>query len=338
MEVGDDNFPLPNKKDPSPSADDQERDAPAPVNGADVKNQQPRRRSNEASKQENSGSGGDDEEGGPRKRKGAHRRGCKSGKRHRGNWKPYSKMTWEERQASDERESRRATQKRAEREASGKPMAPYNTTQFLMNEHPADHLQLSPPLLASSQLGAGCPPEGQADLSGSMDSSDEFSSPEPDAEPDSFLEKEFADTYRSLHAERLQNLTKDELIREYLDLEAKVERLEEEKVDGQVPITDASMSPTTANSMEDVSTQQSDSIVDSNTSEYTPSTENHVCPPTNGHVVVELESELEKLRHECAQLRKDALEAEEAKVRAENRAQRLAGLKMKAGDFVLKSE
>lgn len=322
MEASGDAFPLPNQmqKDPPPSADQQERpqrDAPVEEIAATSANGGTR------AMYQNSGSGGDEEEGTSTARKRKNRRGYKAGKRHRSNWKPYSKMTWEERQACDERQSRRATQKRAEREARGQPMAPYNTTQFLMNEHPADDLQLSP-LLAQAGSQMNCSADGEAELSGSMDSSDEFSSPEPDVEPDSFLEKEFADTYRSLHAERLQNLTKDELIREYLELEAKVERLE-----SQVPNT------TTGTAEEECPTSSESNIIIDTPSQGTQSVSNShsnsVSQSVNGHASVE--AELEKLRHECAQLRQEALDAEEAKLRAENRAQRLAGLKVAGGEM-----
>ena len=155
-------------------------------------------------------------------KKKTHRRGkIKGGKRHR-HWKPYTKLSWEERQKVDERETRRANQKREQQFASGQPMAPYNTTQFLMEQHESDQPGFD--LLDDNHSGDGAPPQAaKADLSGSFDSSEEYDSPDNE---DNFLEKEFTETYENCHAERLQALSKDELVREYLELESRVERLE----------------------------------------------------------------------------------------------------------------
>uniref|UniRef100_H2Y9M5 Uncharacterized protein n=1 Tax=Ciona savignyi TaxID=51511 RepID=H2Y9M5_CIOSA len=50
-------------------------------------------------------------------------------------WKPYSKMTWEEKREAEEREQLRADRIRCEMIKRGRPVAPYNTTQFIMAEH-----------------------------------------------------------------------------------------------------------------------------------------------------------------------------------------------------------
>lgn len=153
-------------------------------------------------------------------RKKKHRRGkTKGGKNHR-KWKPYNKLTWDERKELEERETRRAYQKREERFASGQPMAPYNTTQFLMEQHQPQDTDFS---LDAAQDSRSRPSKGEG--SGSVDSSegDYYDSPD---EEEIFLEKDFTEAYENFHAERLQTMSKDELVREYLEQETKIERLE----------------------------------------------------------------------------------------------------------------
>ena len=153
-----------------------------------------------------------------------HRRGKnKGGKRH---WKPYNKLSWEERKALDERESRRAQRKRQQRFANGQPMAPYNTTQFLMEQHQVDD-DIEDNLRQRNEAAGDN--VGLGNGSGSVDSSEEYiDSPEDD---DLFMAKDFSETYDNVHAERLQNMTKEELVIELLELESRVERLEK-KDDG----------------------------------------------------------------------------------------------------------
>jgi len=62
-------------------------------------------------------------------------------------------MTWEERQAVDEKEAIRATTKREARMALGQPMAPYNTTQFLMDQHDLAQDAVSPQFIMDSTRG-----------------------------------------------------------------------------------------------------------------------------------------------------------------------------------------
>ena len=164
-------------------------------------------------------------ENGKRRR---NRRKHKGGRHHRGRkWKPYSKMTWDEKKSLEERETRRACMKREERFASGQAMAPYNTTQFLMDQHDSmDASQLEEGL----GVEGGDPPAPRAPRvsgeggSGSVESSDEYYDSPNDEEI--FLQKDFTEAYENYHAERLQSLTKDELIKEHLELEAKIERME----------------------------------------------------------------------------------------------------------------
>lgn len=162
--------------------------------------------------QENQGN--DSSVNGKRKR---HRRKAKGGRHHR-KWKPYNKLTWEERKVLDDREERRACMRREERFASGQPMAPYNTTQFLMEQH-----DTSGPIIESHARHRS---SRDRDGSLSMDSGSEDCDSSLGDDEETFMEREFTEAYESEHAERLQRMTKDELVREYLDLETKNEKLE----------------------------------------------------------------------------------------------------------------
>lgn len=109
------------------------------------------------------------------------------------------------------------------------PPAPYNTTQFLMEDH-SDLPDLEQKL-SGTATGEALPvfhkppaPLRTRDSSFSIDSDDDYfySSPEDEEE---FLTKEFSTAYEDLHAERLGELTKSELIQEYIQLESKVDLL-----------------------------------------------------------------------------------------------------------------
>jgi len=148
----------------------------------------------------------------PRKKK--HRRG----KRHSRKWKPYNKMSWSERQAVDERESRRATKKREDAFASGHPRAPFNTTQFLIDDHITYQSVPSPSSHDEVRHGNNKEP------STSCDSSEDYES--TDDEEKKFIAREFSETYDNIHAERLQSMSKDCLIKEYIELESRLEQIQ----------------------------------------------------------------------------------------------------------------
>ena len=153
------------------------------------------------------GSEGHNLDSNPRKKK--HRRG----KRQHRKWKPYNKLTWSERQAEDERESRRATKKREEAFASGHPRAPFNTTQFLIEDHIT--YQSIPSPSSHDEVRHG------KDPSTSCDSSEDYESTD---EEKNFIAREFSETYDNIHAERLQTMSKECLIKEYIELESKLEQ------------------------------------------------------------------------------------------------------------------
>lgn len=143
-------------------------------------------------------------------RRKKHRRG----KTKKQRWKPYSKMSWQERRELEERETLRANRIRAEMLAHGQPLAPYNTTQFLMEDH-----NVQEPNYEHIPNG-----HRHNNRENSVDSSDEYySSPEDEED---FLQKQFTEAYDNIHAERLNAMSKTELVQEYILLEDKVEELE----------------------------------------------------------------------------------------------------------------
>lgn len=109
------------------------------------------------------------------------------------------------------------------------PPAPYNTTQFLMADH-SDLPDLEQKLSEAASLEVPAmfqkppPPPRTRDSSFSVDSDEDYfySSPEDEEE---FLTKEFSNAYEDLHAERLNNLSKSQLIQEYLQLETRMDVL-----------------------------------------------------------------------------------------------------------------
>lgn len=163
-----------------------------------------------------------------------HRRRTSKKKRH---WKPYFKLSWEEKKALDERETARASRVREEMFAKGLPVAPYNTTQFLMDEHDREEPDLnteSGGLRRQSGVGVGLEDTGSEEdfLENNNDEEDEEEGSDGIGRPGNaggeFLQRDFSETYEMYHVESLQNMTKQELVKEYLELEKCMSRLEEE--------------------------------------------------------------------------------------------------------------
>ena len=149
-----------------------------------------------------------------KKQKRKHRR-RRGGKNHR-KWKPYDKMSWSEKQELEEKETKRANQKREEAFLSGHPVAPYNTTQFLMEDHEA----ISPDLHRHNSK----------DSNVSTDSSSDFYEED---ETDGFQHKNFLDTFNDIRKQELMNRSKEELVRDYVELEMKVELMEQARKSGK---------------------------------------------------------------------------------------------------------
>lgn len=188
----------------------------------------------------------DGSDGDERKRKKRRRGRHKGGKHHR-KYRPYSQMSWTERKAADARETQRANQKREDAFLSGHPVAPYNTTQFLIDDHiqseASPDLNQEPPQPAVP-APASPQPEPQA-AKKSNDQKDptaivclqnedmnyDVDTPDPqllgdDEEEQQFLAKEFKTQYEIMRTERIQSMSREELVKEHIELEKKFEYLE----------------------------------------------------------------------------------------------------------------
>lgn len=132
---------------------------------------------------------------------------------------PYPRMSWQQR-----REMRNGMQG-VEQFANGQPVAPYNTTQFLIEDH-GDLENIDAQLQVVKDQNGPFFNNKQSrarDSSFSVDSDEDYfySSPEDEEE---FLTKEFSNAYEDLHVERLSSMSKSEIIHDYLQLEAKYEK------------------------------------------------------------------------------------------------------------------
>ncbi len=127
--------------------------------------------------------------------------------KHRRKWKPYSSMTAEERKVEEAREAARV----AEREArlARKPSAPWNTTQFIMEDKGCNEVSIPMPR-ASRTLS----------MEDDLFEDDFYESPEDDLfEQRNLLEQEFEMTYQEVTNDRLQRLSKSQLVEECVQLE-----------------------------------------------------------------------------------------------------------------------
>lgn len=140
-----------------------------------------------------------------------HRRRPSKRKRH---WRPYLELSWAEKQERDERQSQRASRVREEMFAKGQPVAPYNTTQFLMDDRNPEEPNLDVPHGASHPGSSG---ESEAeDSDGQGQALGEFQ------------QRDFSETYERYYTESLQDRSKPELVQRYLDLERRLSKAEEE--------------------------------------------------------------------------------------------------------------
>ncbi|CAH0400422.1 unnamed protein product [Chilo suppressalis] len=134
------------------------------------------------------------------------------GKTKRKIMKPFYKVSWQDRKKYDKPKRNN----RFRKIVVAKSRAPFNNNQFLMEIHkpePDNNLHL-----------AQTPSARTRDSSFSIDSEDNyfFSLPEDEEE---YLTKEFSSVYEDAQTERLTNMSKNELIQEYLILEAKYDNL-----------------------------------------------------------------------------------------------------------------
>ncbi|XP_028177469.1 uncharacterized protein LOC114365175 [Ostrinia furnacalis] len=133
------------------------------------------------------------------------------GKTKRKIMKPFLKIPWQERRKYEK--SKRNN--RFRKMVLTKSRAPFNNNQFLMEIHKPE---------PENTFIMRTPSARTRDSSFSIDSEDNyfFSLPEDEEE---YLTKEFSSVYEDAQCERLSNMSKNELIQEYLLLEAKYDNL-----------------------------------------------------------------------------------------------------------------
>lgn len=144
--------------------------------------------------------------------------------------KGYYEMTDKERSRMEERERLRADKIRERMMAKGHMLAPYNTTQFILSDQEDDNVKkLELQLQDDNSLFKTGPQRVHhrrgRDSSFSLDSDEGYfySSPEDEEE---FMVKEFSKDYELGNADRMEKMEKEELIREYMGMEKKVDVLE----------------------------------------------------------------------------------------------------------------
>nr|CAB3262631.1 uncharacterized protein LOC100181056 [Phallusia mammillata] len=144
-------------------------------------------------------------------------------------WKPYSKMTWEEKKAVQEREEIRADRIRVEMLDRGRPVAPYNTTQFIMAEHdPYEEDDMSNDKksdnndASSSKSSTSGAYSAQLNIVDSPQNNDEFAEPDytdsPHMAPE-FISQDFSEAYERVQEESLATMSRSGLVKEHLSLE-----------------------------------------------------------------------------------------------------------------------
>nr|XP_002743774.4 protein HEXIM2 [Callithrix jacchus]XP_035159107.1 protein HEXIM2 isoform X1 [Callithrix jacchus] len=140
-----------------------------------------------------------------------HRRRPSKRRRH---WRPYLELSWAEKQQRDERQSQRASRVREQMFAKGQPVAPYNTTQFLMNDRDPEEPNLDVPPGVSHPGSSGESEAGDSDGRGRVHGE--------------FQQRDFSEAYERFRTESLHGRSKQELVRDYLELEKRLSQAEEE--------------------------------------------------------------------------------------------------------------
>ncbi|XP_059472559.1 protein HEXIM2-like [Neocloeon triangulifer] len=147
------------------------------------------------------------------------RKRTRRNRRNKKKLEPYSKSSW------PEREPQRANKIRERMFLSGQPVAPYNTTQFLIEDH-NESIEID--MKEHNAAPHHVPRHKRArDSSFSYDSEEDFYYSSPEDEEEYYL-KDFANTYDSLHSDQLQSQTKTKLVQDVLALEKRVEGLQKE--------------------------------------------------------------------------------------------------------------
>ncbi len=137
----------------------------------------------------------------PRKK---HRRG-----RHRRKWKPYSCLTMEEKRKLEAREAARALKREAQ--LAGKPSAPWNTTQFIIEDHGISEINIPQPRVSRT-----------TSMDSSLSDDEYYESPEEEEFERGLsisMEQDFEMAYKEVASKRLEDMSKNQLIEDYINLE-----------------------------------------------------------------------------------------------------------------------
>lgn len=155
-------------------------------------------------------------------------------RRGKGRWKPYHNMTTEEKLAKDARDEKNALQKRARLFSHGKPMAPYNTTQFLLEDREkrvtadSDGDSVNGITAPTNGHGWGSPTQNRCrELSGSDPGGNSSESGSVSGEDDE-MEREFEADYDTANFERINGMSREEVTKEMILLERSNGRLADE--------------------------------------------------------------------------------------------------------------
>lgn len=128
----------------------------------------------------------------------------------------------------------------------GKPYAPYNTTQFLMEDQNVREPEVTGQIKRVIDNESGQREEeeeetGRKSRNESFSTRDGSESDEyyssPDDERD-FQQKQFSEIYETVHAERISSMSKRDLVQEFLLLEEKAEDLEKKLKDAKSALSE----------------------------------------------------------------------------------------------------
>ena len=184
-----------------------------------------------------------------------HRRGKKrgGGPGGRPKWKPYSKMSLEERKQVDEWEEKHVAIREAEINARSKrPVAPFNSTQFLIDDRCEDQYRRPSRTLSFDSSSGVTGAEGKWGSSNIVTPSprasdgtnnnncfffyplslgDDVHYDLSDEDQEAFIEADFNQVYLQLKLNRLEGMSKQDLISQCCNLEDKVSTIEQEKME-----------------------------------------------------------------------------------------------------------
>ncbi|ETN78431.1 hypothetical protein NECAME_02868 [Necator americanus] len=153
------------------------------------------------------------------------RRKTRRRRANKNRFKPYHSLSPEEKMALDAAETARSERRTRERMANGKPMAPSNTTQFLLEDREARAEQGREVELAYEASERRR--VRSISVSSEFMAASEGASSSGDSETDKEMDREFEAEFEEYTMDRLSRLTKDEMTREILDKEKNAELYQE---------------------------------------------------------------------------------------------------------------